>query len=163
MLTAEMAHLLHRLVWTQSANHWQSIVVVALAYSLAAREIEQHHPLHRVVGSCGRLGRDKEMHRLHHRLADKLSHQDGLFLFQLLEQRDLRTGQVTPIDMPARSNVLQYYTEDNTKVSIRPSGTEPKIKFYIEVHDKLDKAENYDAKNEWADQKIDRICRDLGI
>jgi len=83
--------------------------------------------------------------------------------FQLLEQRDLRTGQVTPIDMPARSNVLQYYTEDNTKVSIRPSGTEPKIKFYIEVHDKLDKAENYDAKNEWADQKIDRICRDLGI
>ena len=83
--------------------------------------------------------------------------------FQLLEQRDLRTGQVTKLDMPTTSNVLQYYTEDGTKVSIRPSGTEPKIKFYIEVHDKLDKAENYDAKNEWADQKIDRICHDLGI
>ena len=65
--------------------------------------------------------------------------------------------------MPTTSNVLQYYTEDNTKVSIRPSGTEPKIKFYIEVHDTLDKAENYDAKNEWADRKIDQICRDLGI
>ncbi len=83
--------------------------------------------------------------------------------FQLLEQRDVRTGEVTKLDMPTTSNVLQYYTEDNTKVSIRPSGTEPKIKFYIEVHDKLDKAENYDAKNEWADRKIDQICRDLGI
>ncbi|MBQ2484217.1 MAG: phospho-sugar mutase, partial [Muribaculaceae bacterium] len=78
-------------------------------------------------------------------------------------QRDLRTGQVTPIDMPARSNVLQYYTEDNTKVSIRPSGTEPKIKFYIEVHDTLDDAANYDAKNEWAEAKLQRIAKDLGI
>lgn len=83
--------------------------------------------------------------------------------FQKLEQRDMRTGEVTKLDMPVTSNVLQYYTEDGTKVSIRPSGTEPKIKFYIEVHDHLDKPENYDAKNEWADQKIDRICQSLGI
>jgi len=83
--------------------------------------------------------------------------------FQKLEQRDMRTGEVTKLDMPTTSNVLQYYTEDGTKVSIRPSGTEPKIKFYIEVHDKLDKPENYDAKNEWADQKLDRICQSLGI
>ena len=80
-----------------------------------------------------------------------------------LEQRDMRTGEVTKLDMPVTSNVLQYYTEDGTKVSIRPSGTEPKIKFYIEVHDQLDKPENYDAKNEWADAKIDRICQSLGI
>ena len=83
--------------------------------------------------------------------------------FQKLEQRDMRTGEVTKLDMPVTSNVLQYFTEDGTKVSIRPSGTEPKIKFYIEVHDTLDKKENYDAKNEWADQKIDRICQSLGI
>ena len=83
--------------------------------------------------------------------------------FQKLEQRDMRTGEVTPLDMPVTSNVLQYFTEDGTKVSIRPSGTEPKIKFYIEVHETLDKPENYDAKNEWADQKIDRICQSLGI
>jgi phosphoglucomutase len=83
--------------------------------------------------------------------------------FQSLEELDVKTGKITKLEMPATSNVLQYYTEDGTKVSIRPSGTEPKIKFYIEVHDKLDKAENYDAKNEWADQKIDRICHDLGI
>ena len=83
--------------------------------------------------------------------------------FQKLEQRDMRTGEVTKLDMPATSNVLQYFTEDGTKVSIRPSGTEPKIKFYIEAHDTLDKKENYDAKNEWADAKIDRICESLGI
>ena len=83
--------------------------------------------------------------------------------FQKLEQRDMRTGEVTKLVMPATSNVLQYYTEDGTKVSIRPSGTEPKIKFYIEVHDTLDKKENYDAKNEWADEKINRICDVLGI
>ena len=83
--------------------------------------------------------------------------------FQKLEMRDMRTGEVTKLDMPATSNVLQYFTEDGTKVSIRPSGTEPKIKFYIEAHDTLDKKENYDAKNEWADQKIDRICQSLGI
>ena len=83
--------------------------------------------------------------------------------FQKLEQRDMRTGEVTKLDMPVTSNVLQYFTEDGTKVSIRPSGTEPKIKFYIEVHDQLDKPENYDAKNEWADEKINRICQSLGI
>ncbi len=83
--------------------------------------------------------------------------------FLKLEQRNMLTGEVTKLDMPVTSNVLQYFTQDGTKVSIRPSGTEPKIKFYIEVHDTLDKAENYDAKNEWADQKIDRICQSLGI
>ncbi|MBR4828354.1 MAG: phospho-sugar mutase [Muribaculaceae bacterium] len=83
--------------------------------------------------------------------------------FLKLEQRDMKTGEVTKLVMPATSNVLQYYTEDGTKVSIRPSGTEPKIKFYIEVHDQLDKPENYDAKNDWADEKIDRICQSLGI
>ncbi|MDY6301980.1 MAG: phospho-sugar mutase [Bacteroidales bacterium] len=83
--------------------------------------------------------------------------------FLKLEQRNMLTGEVTKLDMPVTSNVLQYFTEDGTKVSIRPSGTEPKIKFYIEVHDTLDKAENYDAKNDWADAKIDRICQSLGI
>ena len=83
--------------------------------------------------------------------------------FQLLEQKDLVKDEVTILEMPATSNVLQYFTADGTKVSIRPSGTEPKIKFYIEVHDKLEDAEGYNAKNDWADAKIDQICRDLGI
>jgi len=49
-----------------------------------------------------------------------------------LEQRDSE-GNITKIDMPATSNVLQWFCDDNTKVSVRPSGTEPKIKFYIET------------------------------
>ena len=51
--------------------------------------------------------------------------------FQKLEQRNMLTGEVTKLEMPTTSNVLQYFTEDGTKVSIRPSGTEPKIKFYM--------------------------------
>ena len=83
--------------------------------------------------------------------------------YQLLEEKNVTTGEITKLDMPCTSNVLQYYTADGTKVSIRPSGTEPKIKFYIEVHDTLDSAANYDAKNDWADAKIDVICKDLDI
>lgn len=83
--------------------------------------------------------------------------------YQKLEEIDVKSGRITKLDMPATSNVLQYFTQDDTKVSIRPSGTEPKIKFYIEVHDTLEKAEDYDRKNEWADAKLDRICKDLGI
>lgn len=83
--------------------------------------------------------------------------------YQKLEEIDVKSGRITKLDMPATSNVLQYFTQDGTKVSIRPSGTEPKIKFYIEVHDTLEKAEDYDRKNEWADAKLDQICKDLGI
>lgn len=83
--------------------------------------------------------------------------------YQLLEEKNVSTGETTKLEMPCTSNVLQYYTADGTKVSIRPSGTEPKIKFYIEVHDTLDSAANYDAKNDWAEAKINTICKDLGI
>ncbi|MGM9868834.1 MAG: phospho-sugar mutase, partial [Sodaliphilus sp.] len=82
--------------------------------------------------------------------------------YQLLEEKNVTTGEITKLEMPCTSNVLQYYTADGTKVSIRPSGTEPKIKFYIEVHDTLDSAANYDAKNDWAEAKINTICKDLG-
>lgn len=83
--------------------------------------------------------------------------------YQLLEETNVATGETKKLEMPCTSNVLQYYTADGTKVSIRPSGTEPKIKFYIEVHDTLANAADYDKKNDWADAKIDVICKDLGI
>ena len=69
---------------------------------------------------------------------------------------DVRTGAVTKMDFPATSNVLQYITEDGSKVSIRPSGTEPKIKFYIEVQDKMADAADYDRCNRDAATKIER-------
>lgn len=83
--------------------------------------------------------------------------------FHILEQKNLVDGTVQRLDMPTTSNVLQYFTEDGTKVSIRPSGTEPKIKFYIEVHDTLISAADYNAKEDWAQSKLNLIARDLGI
>lgn len=80
-----------------------------------------------------------------------------------LESKNTITGEVSKMDMPTTSNVLQYFTEDKTKVSIRPSGTEPKIKFYIEVHGKLASRADFSAVNEETDKKIEQICKDLGI
>ena len=83
--------------------------------------------------------------------------------FATLEQKNIASGTVEKLVMPTTSNVLQYYTEDGTKISIRPSGTEPKIKFYIEVHGTLESAEKYDETNAAAEAKIARICKELGI
>lgn len=80
-----------------------------------------------------------------------------------LESKNTITGEVSKMDMPTTSNVLQYFTEDKTKVSIRPSGTEPKIKFYMEVHGKLASRADFSAVNEETDKKIEQICKDLGI
>ena len=80
-----------------------------------------------------------------------------------LNDKNIVTGEVTKMDFPATSNVLQYFTEDGSKVSVRPSGTEPKIKFYVEVHDKMNDPAEYEALNEKAAKKIEAIKKDLGI
>ena len=67
------------------------------------------------------------------------------------------------LNMPTTSNVLQYYTEDDTKISIRPSGTEPKIKFYIEVHVPVKSVEAIPAAEKIANEKIEKIKETLGI
>ena len=67
------------------------------------------------------------------------------------------------LEMPTTSNVFQYFTEDNTKVSIRPSGTEPKIKFYCEVHSKVKSLEDLPAAELAAQEKINQIKVSLGI
>lgn len=83
--------------------------------------------------------------------------------YQTLVKTDCTTGATEKLDMPTTSNVLQYFTNDGTKISIRPSGTEPKIKFYIEVRDNMTNAADYDAAIERADAKIATICKELGI
>ena len=81
--------------------------------------------------------------------------------FKLLKQTDAN-GKQTPIEMPATSNVLQFYSEGGIKVSVRPSGTEPKIKFYCEVPAQFD-GKDYDAACAAADKKLEVICKSLGI
>ena len=82
--------------------------------------------------------------------------------FQSLTQRD-GEGHETAIDMPAKSNVLQYFCEDGTKVSVRPSGTEPKIKFYIEIKDNMQSAADYAACLDRAKAKVEEVKKSLGI
>lgn len=82
--------------------------------------------------------------------------------FKTLQQRD-ENGVVTPLDMPEPSNVLQWFCADGTKVSVRPSGTEPKIKFYLEVKGEMRCAGCYDRCDKEADKKIEEIKKSLGL
>ena len=72
-------------------------------------------------------------------------------------------GTVEKLDMPTTSNVLQWFCDDKTKVSVRPSGTEPKIKFYLEVKDTMKCAGCYQRCSKAADEKIEAIKKSLGL
>ena len=72
-------------------------------------------------------------------------------------------GESYTLDMPTTSNVIQYFTEDETKVSIRPSGTEPKIKFYIEVRGVAKSREELAKAEAEAEAKIDAVRASMGI
>lgn len=82
--------------------------------------------------------------------------------FDSLEQRDAE-GNVTKLDMPDTSNVLQWFCTDGTKVSVRPSGTEPKIKFYFEIKDNMASSEEYLACVDRAAKKIEAIKKSLNL
>ncbi len=72
-------------------------------------------------------------------------------------------GKVTDLVMPEPSNVLQWFCADDTKVSVRPSGTEPKIKFYIEVKDSMSSASQYEELDKKGMKKIEAIKKSLGL
>ena len=72
-------------------------------------------------------------------------------------------GKVTDLNMPEASNVLQWFCDDDTKVSVRPSGTEPKIKFYIEVKDTMTDASQYEELDKKGMKKIEAIKKSLGL
>jgi len=82
--------------------------------------------------------------------------------FKTLETLDVKTGVKTPIEEES-SNVLQWFTEDGTKVSVRPSGTEPKIKFYFGVKAPLASVADYDRVLAELDAKIEGIKKDLKL
>ena len=82
--------------------------------------------------------------------------------FKLLEATDAE-GNKTKLVMPDTSNVLQYFTENGIKVSVRPSGTEPKIKFYIEAPGEMKSAADYHAACQEAEKCVEEIVKSLGI
>ena len=83
--------------------------------------------------------------------------------YETLKKTDVVTGNVTNLDMPATSNVLQFFTQDGTKISVRPSGTEPKIKFYIEVRGEMKTRADYDAADAAANAKIEAVRASMGV
>ena len=72
-------------------------------------------------------------------------------------------GSKEKMDMPDTSNVLQWFCTDGTKVSVRPSGTEPKIKFYLEIKDTMNSASDFPACEQRAGEKIEAIRKSLGL
>lgn len=82
--------------------------------------------------------------------------------YEKLEARHA-DGSVTKLDMPTTSNVLQWFCDDDTKVSVRPSGTEPKIKFYIEVKGTMKCAGCYERCSKEADEKVEAIKKTLNL
>ena len=82
--------------------------------------------------------------------------------YNTLEQL-VADGNVSKIDMPTTSNVLQWFCDDETKISVRPSGTEPKIKFYIEVKDTMKCAGCYERCTKAAEDKIEAIKKSLNV
>ncbi|SHN12328.1 phospho-sugar mutase [Chitinophaga sp. CF418] len=85
-----------------------------------------------------------------------------LYDYELQQVKNLKTGEVKPIDLP-RSNVLQFVLEDGSKISARPSGTEPKIKFYFSVNQKLENAAGFDAATQALDQRVQHIIKDMKL
>jgi len=85
-----------------------------------------------------------------------------LYDYQSSIRKNLITGEETTIDIP-KSNVLIYQTEDGTKIAARPSGTEPKIKFYFSVKSKLNDVSNAKEIEKELDNKIQRIIKELNL
>ncbi len=82
--------------------------------------------------------------------------------YELRKGANPQTGEEWAINLP-KSNVLQFILEDGTSISARPSGTEPKIKFYFSVNDKLNSAAEYDKVDAALDNKIQSVIKDMGF
>lgn len=83
--------------------------------------------------------------------------------YSTLKASNPLTGKSEQLDFPATSDVLQFFTEDGSKVSVRPSGTEPKIKFYFEVKTDMAAPEDFEAAAQTGNEKIDHIVADLKL
>lgn len=82
--------------------------------------------------------------------------------YELRQSRSLADGTILPIELP-KSDVLQFFTDDGSKISIRPSGTEPKIKFYFGVKGRLDRIEDFDQVDQQLEETIAEMMKSLQI
>ena len=85
-----------------------------------------------------------------------------LYDYEKQEKKNLNTNEAGKISLP-KSNVLQFITEDGSKISARPSGTEPKIKFYFGVNTPLKSTDEFEAANNKAEEKIKRIITSMKL
>ncbi|MCF8366045.1 MAG: phospho-sugar mutase [Bacteroidales bacterium] len=114
-------------------------------------------------GKAGAEEIQKMMENFRTKPPKKIDGSDVVLIKDYLEgkSRDAE-GNETPIDLP-KSNVLQFFTADGTKISMRPSGTEPKIKFYFGVKDELPSKEMFDEVDAKLEAKIDAVIKDLKL
>lgn len=82
--------------------------------------------------------------------------------YQLQVGKNLQTGETWPIHLP-KSNVLQFITADGSKISARPSGTEPKIKFYFSVNTRLESRDSFDVKQKELENRIEGIISSMNL
>lgn len=115
-------------------------------------------------GKSGAEEIQKMMENFRTKPPKKINNSDVILIkdYQTGKTLDLRTKIESKIELPA-SNVLQFITADGTKISMRPSGTEPKIKFYFGVKDQLHDKKDFDAVNKLLDEKIENVIADLKL
>jgi len=82
--------------------------------------------------------------------------------YLLSQSKQIKNGHIEQIHVP-KSNVLIYYLEDGSQIALRPSGTEPKIKFYISVNTNLDNVSAFQATEQKLENKIDAIVKDMNL
>ncbi len=83
--------------------------------------------------------------------------------YTTLKETNLKTGTVSEMDFPTTSDVLQFFLEDGCKISVRPSGTEPKIKFYFEARAQMNGVADFDHAQQQANEKIAAMIKDLKL
>jgi len=115
-------------------------------------------------GKAGEEEIHKMMDNFRNNPPQTINHSNVMLIHDFLKQKtfDQLSHLRYVISLP-KSNVLQFILKDGSKISIRPSGTEPKIKFYFSVNEKLERKEDFEKMNKLLDEKIDAIIKELGI
>jgi phosphoglucomutase len=133
-------------IYVEFDFYWERLISVVKKGKAGAEEIQQmmadyrSHPPKQINGSDVVLIKD----------------------YQASVCKDVKKGEESVIDLP-KSNVLQFFTEDGSKVSVRPSGTEPKIKFYFGVKAPLDQVEDFDKVHQELDDRIEGIISSMKL